>query len=501
MNEVQCLEALKQNPNDYLAYTDLALIYQAKNDPQTAEVFFKKAIQINPKAHKSYEALGTLYKENNFLDEAKECYEAAVALNTGEINTLFILGQIYLALSDYKKALQSFEQVITINPHVAQAHINIGMIHLSNEDFEEAEISFKKALELDANRYEAYANLGVMEQYNNRLQSAKEYYDKALAINPNYSAANKNLAYVYLLQKEYIKGFKQYRYRYESSELISQSGGVAYMPTLLTPGVDIKGKKVYINHEQGFGDTIHFVRYFPEFLKQGAHLISYVPTSLKKLFEYNYPDVNFIFPNTEISFDYNFPMLESAYLLGTTYETIPYAEAYLHVDPKEVQALSQRYELPQEKIKVGINFRGSQGATAVKHRSMELEPLLQTLSKLDERFVIYSLQYERSDEDNALLQKYGVTNLGQYIEDFYDTAVMIESMDIIVSIDTSLLHLAGALGKESVAMLKFDPDWRWGLEGNKSNWYESITLLRQPKRYDWESVLKELLEYLQKRFV
>lgn len=413
------------------------------------------------------------------------------------LNELLSAATIAHENRDYENAIIFYEKALSINPNLPAVYLKIGNICLDVLALNDALLYYEKTLELDPSNAVAYTNIGSVFQKNNQLDEAQEYYEKALELNPNYITAHYNLSYVLLMKKEYTLGFEKYRFRYHHDIRGNQPGGVAYPPTLLTLQDDFSDKILYISHEQGLGDTIEFIRFLPFFTKKAKEVICYVPPSLVKLFKLNYPEVNFIPPNSNISFDFNFPMLESPYLLGTTYETVPYQESYLSVRKKDLETFKELHKLKNKKIKIGINYKGSQGKSAVKHRSLELEPLLKELNKLDDNFEIYSLQYERTKEENLLLQEHNIVNLGEHIRDFYDTALMIESMDIIVSIDTSFLHLAGALGKKTFALLKFDPDWRWGLESKHVNWYKNMYLLRQTSLNDWSNVLKELKEKLE----
>jgi len=390
---------------------------------------------------------------------------------------------------DYENALLNYEKALTLNPNLPQVYVKIGNICLELSALRDALFYYEKAIALDPNNFVAYANIASVFKTNNQLKEAQEYYEKALEINPNYVTALYNLSHIYLLKKDYLKGFDYYRFRYAHEIRGEKAGGVAYPPTLLKKGDDISDKVVYVSHEQGIGDTIQTVRFLPFFQEKAQKILCYAPPSLSRLLTYNYPEIEFLPPNSNISFDCNFPMFEAPYLLDTTYENIPFNEKYLSVKQEDSQNFKSKYINNNDKIKICINYKGSISSNA----SIELSLLLDTLNKLDKnRYDIYSLQYERTQEENEILEENHIVNLGQYIADFYDTALIIDNMDVIISIDTSVLHLAGAMGKRSFALLKFTPDWRWGLEEVTTNWYKRIEILRQESFNDWESVLMQL---------
>ena len=451
MTEDYFVNQINNDENNYEAYYNLGIIYINKNDDTNAELFLKKAVELNPFFVEAYETLYNLYIKHKLIKEAIECY------------------------------------------------IKLGTIYYKKEDYIKSQEYFYKIILLDKNNFISYSNLGSCHQQLNEIKKAKKFYLKSLEINSNYISALYNISYIYLLQKDYIRGFSYFRYRYTPQIRGNSLGGVAYPPTLLTSDIDISNKRVYISHEQGLGDTIQFIRFIPFFLEKGAEIVCYVPISLKKLFELNYPQVEFILPENEITFDYNFPMLESPYLLSMKYEDIPFGDKYLSLDKKDIQEFDKKHNFDKQKIKIGINYRGSQGVDAVKNRSVDLEKFINHLNQLQGNIQFYSLQFDRTQKEDELLEKNNIINLGSQIKDFYDTALMINAMDIMVSIDTSVLHLCGAMGKESYAMLKFSADWRWGVDDTKSKWYESINILRQKTINNWDEVFNELIQKLKER--
>ena len=452
---VQAIELDETHPT---AYYNLGLIYQEKQDDESAELFFQKTIELNPSYVESYMRLAQLYYKHNLHE---------------------------LELLQYEKALR-------IDSSREEIYHNLGRIYLKNYEFEKALVSFKKLLIVEPNNVDILNKVGSCYQLLNDIPQAKLYYEKALSLNPHNISTLYNLSYIYLLQKDYLRGFDLYRNRYSVVVRGDTQGGVAYPPTLLTPADDIKDKTVYISHEQGLGDTITFARFFPLFVEKGAKIVSYVPPSLTKLLAYNYPEINFIAPNSDITFDYNFPMMEAPYLLRTTFENIPFCEKYLQVNSADTLHFQEKQQFTS-KYKLGIVFKGSSADTAIKNRSINVEALLQTLIKLPKDIELFSLQYDATPEELALLQKYGVKDLANEIEDFYDTAVMIDAMDMMVSVDTSVLNLCGALGKTTIGLLNFTNLWRWVQDTDThSIWYRSISLLQQTEYKNWDNVLENL---------
>jgi len=449
------VEAIELDDSHPTAYYNLGLIYQEKGDDKSAELFFLKTKELNPSYVESCLQLAKLYEKHKLRELEKEQYEKALDLNSAN----------------------------------KEIYRNLGRIYFEEYAFEQALTCLKKLFIVEPNNVELLSTMGSCYQQLNDVKQAKLFYEKALSLESGHINTLYNLSYIYLLQKDYIKGFDLYRYRYHESIRGHSLGGVAYPPTLLTPTDDIKAKTVYISHEQGLGDTIAFARFLPFFIQKGAKLLVYVPPSLKKLFALNYPEITFIATGSDISFDFNFPLMEAPYLLRTTFEEIPFCDKFLHVKTEDVASFRKNHHFSQ-KQKIGIIFKGS---TAIKHRNIDLELLLSTLCMLPDTIELFSLQYDTTTQEQELLAKYGVTDLGKEIDNFYTTAIMIEAMDIMVSIDTSVLNLCGALGKTTLGLLNFTNLWRWVEDENShAIWYKSITLLQQKSFNNWNDVLEVL---------
>ena len=221
-------------------------------------------------------------------------------------------------------------------------------------------------------------------------------------------------------------------------------------------------------------------------------IICSMPSPLIKLFKYNYPQIEFVSTRENLIFDYNFPIMDSTYILGTTYETIPNSNKYLEVNKDDSKAFAKEHKLNSNITKIGIIYKGSKEHKNDINRSIELELLLQYLNRLNKNIQIYSLQYEIEEKDNKLLEQNNIINLGSYVKDFYDTALIVDNMDIVLSVDTSVVHLCGAMGKKVFVLLPFAPDWRWGLDDDKTNWYDSVTLFRQETMGNWDDVLEKV---------
>ncbi len=549
-------KSLEINSNQFGIYINLGNIYKENNDFINAEKYYKQAISINPNYPDIYYNLGNLYKNMNRGEEAKKCYEKVISLNNNHFQAYNSLGSQYQEKKEYQETLayyikslkinpnqleicnnilalskeldienieeyyklslsinpkqskvlinlgklyndedkldeaeKYYKKAININPNRIEAYNNLGTIYKDREEFEKAEEYYKRAISINSNYKEAYRNLGSLYNDKNNINLAKKYYNKAISIDSNYLDAIFSLSFINLKEQDYKIGFEKYKLRYHNDRENLHTP-IIDEKSILNSIDNIKNRTILITREQGFGDLIQFVRFLPKFIDLGAKIICEVAPELLKLFQYNYPQIKFI-DNLEddIKFDYNFPMLDICYLFGTTYDTIPYSSGYLEVD----KANSIDYKLDIQKIKIGINWQGSKGHINDKNRSINLDLLLNYLNKLDNRFQIYSLQYDIVQDEDILLQNNNIINLGSQVSDFYDTALFIDSLDLIISVDSSVAHLSASMNKKTFILLPFASDWRWGLDGNKTNWYDSITLFRQKEISNWNSVLEEVV--------
>lgn len=305
----------------------------------------------------------------------------------------------------------------------------------------------------------------------NNPQSAVSCYKMALEINPDDARTKVCLALSYLKLKSFEKGWELFENRYPSqNDLIKP----------IWKGEDIKGKTLFVYYEAGFGDTIMFARFLP-MLKDKCKKVLFLPQpELAKLLQDSDLGVEILCGNAE--FDYHIPMRSLPFALQINSEAeIPYKDKYLKADENKVRFYKENY-FDTDKFKIGINWRGN-GVFEDK-RQIDL--------KFFEKFnlpevQIYSLQVGLSEK---LPENF--VDLGSTFSDFSDTAAAIENLDLIISNDTSVAHVAGALGKKCFVLLPFAPDWRWGVNSDSSYWYEGVKLFKQKHSDNWQEVFEKV---------
>jgi Flp pilus assembly protein TadD len=490
---------LKINSKRFDICNNLGVIYQSQGDLHKAQSYYEKALLLNPFYVDVLNNLGTLYKVQNNLPSAQSYYEKALELSPNNASLYSNLGALYKIKGDLHVAKNYYKKALSIDAKHIDALNNLTLIYKWTNDLQKAEICANKVIEIDSNNADAYNNLGVIYKENNDLEKAGSYYKKAIELDPTSVDTLLNISLLHLLQKEYEKGFALYRYRYHKYDLYINTELVKNM-RLIQSLEEAKGKKILVSFEQGFGDAIQFIRFASLLRSVNAEFSFYIQEPLQRIFSYNFPDISFVGSDAVKEFSYYFPIMDASYLLGLTYENIPNKEGYLKVDEKDVREFILVNGLETDLKKIGFAFKGSHLHQNDANRSIELLAFIKGILPLQEDTKLYSLQYGLDENEKKLLQEYAITDLGSKIENFYDTAVMALCMDSIITVDSSLLHVSGALAKKSYLLLPFAPDWRWGIDDSTTNWYDSVKIYRQKRITQWsdvfEAVVKDILDEL-----
>jgi tetratricopeptide (TPR) repeat protein len=332
-----------------------------------------------------------------------------------------------------------------------------------------------------------------------KLTEALKYYEKAIEKRPNYSQALFNISTMHFLKGEYQKAWKYHEARLNFPDAVEREQ--RYLSVRKVPkwkGESLRGKTIFVYSEQGFGDSIQFSRYLPLLKKEkGASKVLFRPQStLEELFRGSDLETEVLEPYLEkdkFVYDFYIPLLSLPYHFQTTTQNVPKTGRYLKAKSEKVQEYKREY-FRDEKFKIGIAWQGFLHHSGDQQRSISLKMFLPIFSK---NIQIYSLQKgPGEDQLLGLPDSYGVIDLGKTFKDFSDTAAAMENLDLVIAVDTSVAHLAAALGKKTWILLPPIPDWRWGLEGSGSVWYESVRLFRQKRDTDWRDLFEEVAQGL-----
>ena len=399
-------------------------------------------------------------------------------------DALHLLGVSVYQSEQYDIAINLITQAIQIDSTKPLFFTNLGNAFQKQGKLEKSVQVYQKAIQIQPDYADAYYNLGNAFQKQGKLEKSTQALQKAIQIQPDYADAHFNLAMLLLLQGQFVEGWEKYEWRWDSS-LQSQKRN---FKRPLWDGTSLSGKSILIYAEQGFGDSIQFARYIDLFPDTATIIVACQP-ELKSLLKSIDRIGTLVTKGEDIpNFDFHAPIVSLPHIFGTVLETIPAKIPYLYPDKNsDFEILSD----DERDLKVGITWAGSPTHINDRNRSISLNDFKCLLDI--EGCEFFSLQVGEHHRD---IKQCGysriIKDLGKQFTTFHHTASVILQLDLVISVDTAVAHLAGALGKPVWTLLPFVPDWRWMLNRSDSPWYPSMTLFRQRKRGDWHSVFQEI---------
>jgi len=495
---LQCIGEIEQAINAYKNFyqtnqnhldvlNNLGLLYVVDKKYELAEEHFKKANKLNPNEAKILLNYSNLLfaklRYDDILNLDKNISEVSDKTSSDELvgfkinvaKALFNKGRI----DDSLILLESLLQVSPVNSDVM---LNIANIFLFKSDNDKAKFYFNKLLNT---RLESagYNGLGLIELRNMNLDKAEHFFREAIKREPETSEFHYNLSHALLLKGNLDEGFKEYEWRKKRDEFLKREFS---KPELSDE--DIYGKRILVWDEQGIGDIIQFIRYFKILKQRGAIVIFQCAAGVINLIE-NAKYIDTLLPRNsteepDVEYDFQISLLSLPKYFNTTLETIPTESKYIFAKQDLVNHWKNHFQ-QFDKKKIGIVWAGNPKHSNDKNRSIKLKYFSKLFRLSNCQF--FSLQKGFGLEQSAEFSG-SLIVLDNKINNLSDTAAIIENLDLVISVDTSVAHLSAALGKETFVLLPFSPDWRWMAEINYSPWYSTMKLFRQQKEGDWGSV-------------
>lgn len=447
------------------------LVKKAKKDPQSV---YQSALSAESQGRP---------------EEALALIQALVEVLPKETSLRVKQGSLLIGLGKFQQARAVFLDLTRREPLNPAHFSNLGICLSNRTAFSEAGSALERALTLKPDHVFAWNNLAGARRDSGHIQDSQVPYRRALQLDPSYTTAAWGLAIVSLMLGDYESGLALYEAGFSCGERV-----VRFSSQPRWDGkVPLRHKRLWIGAEQGYGDAIQMARYLllPEF--DGSEIIFEVPSPLIPLLKGLKEGMTLISKGSDPGpHDFFSPIMSLPHLLGTRLQTIP-VPAPLKVDPDYERKWATHLG-KNEKRRVGLAWSGNRGHKNDKNRSMPLETLLPLL-ELDAEFHV--IQKDIREGDLAVLQKHPEIRVHtDALSDFADTAALLAAMDSLVSVDTSMVHLAGSLGKTCHVLLPFVPDYRWLLDRKDSPWYPSLRLHRQEKLGDWSTPLAQVLAAL-----
>lgn len=494
--------AIALKPDHLNAQNGLAVVLYHLDRLEEATAHSQQAIALEPKFFSAYNNLGTIFQKQGKLDQAMAQYQQAIDLNPNYASAYDNLGTIYQERKNLEQAIAHYRRAIALDPQSANAYNNLGSALKDQGRLEEAIACCQEAIRLQPSHADAHNNFGSSLVEQGRLQEAIAHYEQALYYKPDHVNAHLNLGITLLMLGNFQRGFDEYHWRWRSK----QCPPLRY-PNALWGGSDLTGKIILLTAEQGFGDTIQFARYAPLVAERGGHVVIACQKPLLRLLE-TLPRIDQCVDRDRVNVETHFhaPLLDLPLILGTTVDTIPANVPYLSPPASDFQLPAPIVSvLPEEtggdttqqdkRLKVGFVWASNPDSATSKKRSCPVTHFL-AMAEVP-GIALYSLQKDVPEADQELLQANpAVQDLCPQMHDFGDTAAAIAQLDLVISVDTAVAHLAGALGKPVWTLLPFVADWRWLLDRQDSPWYPTMHLFRQTQAGDWAGVFQQVLNRL-----
>lgn len=436
-----------------------------------------------------------IHQQQRFA-EAESIYRDVLKRAPSSANAWCYLG---IALHDqrlYQAAVDAYQRALALQPEFPIALNNLGNSLRYVRRIEEADACFQKAIDLKPDYVNAYKNRGTLHVWNGGLERGLACYEQAMKLNPNDAELHRNLGVIYLLQGRFEEGWREYRWRWRVGDL--------HRPKLSAPvwdGSDPQGKTLLLSAEQGLGDTIHFVRLARLLRQRGTKTVVYCQPQLLALLQ-NSPDLGAIYPNSlklEQSIDWHCSLLDVADLLELDAQSIPSQVPYIQPAAHLTRYWSSRFSRTPSIRRVGIAWQGNPDQQADMYRSIPLsyfEPLASVprveLVSLQQGHGCEQLQNWKGAHPITVFD----SNFDQSSGAFMDSAAVIKQLDLVITCDTAIGHLAGSMAVPTWIALGYTPDWRWLLHRDDSPWYPTVRLFRQASIGDWSSVFKLIVSQL-----
>lgn len=469
---------------------------------QEAMTFYLNALEKFPGSAGILVRIGLLAGRMGKHGDAIQYLERAVELSPDWDSGHLALGNALFERHEYGAAVPEYRQAVTMMPNSGAAHCNLGLAYRALGELNLAADHLHRSLELKPGNRKVILNLGLVLQDLGRHDNAKQCFQSMLALDPQDKEARLYLAILRLASGDYAKGWPDYEFRLK--------GYIDHPGTFPFPrwnGERVPAKTVLIYGEQGIGDQIMFASCIREAMTQASRCVIYCDRKLERLFDRSFPGATVLagkrgvnasdIPNLP-AIDFAIPMGSLPGIFRTNAASFPQHSGYLRAAPERIEHWSARLRDLGNGLKVGISWRGGLKQTRCSLRSISLESWLPLLRITNVQFV--SLQYtDCSSEIDTLREQHGI-DLPQWpeaIRDYDETAALVSALDLVISVQTSVIHLAGSLGRPVWVMVPAAPEWRYQTQGETMPWYPSARLFRQQELNNWKPVVGKIAQELE----
>lgn len=476
----------------------VALAQQGK--PDEAARSLREALGRRPDYPEAYYNLGNILVAQKQNEEAVTCYQNALSLKPDYGEVYNNLGLVLIEMGKLGQATVMLRQAVRLCPQLAEAHNNLGLALAEQGRSAEAETCYRQALRIKPNYADAHANVGSTLRDEGKLEEALACYQLALWLNPDSPSAHWNRSLLLLQMGQFREGWAEYEWRWKRPKAPVYGCRRRTFPQPLWDGSPLAGRTILIHMEQGLGDMIHFIRYASLLRQAGGHVIVECPDFLMPILSRSPGITRLVAEGSPLpDFDVHCPLLSLPGLLGTSLETIPATIPYLFADPNLVEHWRQRLR-PLNRLKIGIAWQGNPHHKWDRHRSIPLAEF----EVLGQQAGVQLINLQRGpglDQVPTVAKRFVIHQLAAELDattgGFMDTAAIMMNLDLVITPDTAIAHLAGALGVPVWVTLSTIADWRWLHRRQDSPWYPTMRLFHQSQLGDWTTVFTRLAAEVQ----
>ncbi len=482
-------------PGDADVHNNLGNLLVRLDRIDEAIAAYGKALGLQPRHFQAYNNIADAFRLAGRLDESIAASRQAIAINAGFAEAYNALGLALTAAKRLDEAVAVLRRAVEIKPDFVGAHNNLGAALYQARRMDEAIAAYRRALELEADRPEVLSNLGLALCASGKNEEAMAVYREAIHLKDDYAEAHYYLGISLLLEGEFEEGWRENEYRWLIKDARSRPRK-CNQP--MWGGEDLNGRTILLDAEQGFGDVIQFARYVPEVAKRGGRVILMCYAELVRLLQGMAGVEQICSRNPPPAFDVHCPLVSLPGVMGTRLDSIPAEIPYLKADAAISEAWGEKIGPRGDRMRVGLVWAGQPS----HNRDMERSILLSQFGPLAESgaALFYSLQKgEAAAQASDPPAGMELIDFSADLRDFSETAGLISQLDLVVTVDTAVAHLAGAMGKAVWVLLARLGDWRWLLDREDSPWYPTMRLFRQSVAGDWEDVVRRVAREIDRR--
>jgi tetratricopeptide (TPR) repeat protein len=481
-------EVIDRVPDAADAHNNLGNALRELGKSEEALESLKQAVTLRPQYADAFNNLGITYSRLTKYEDAQKAFEDAIRLRPDHAAAHNNLGIALAHQNLHDKAIASYQQALRIKSDYSEAHNNLAIVLTQTGRHAEADAAYRRALELKSNYAEAHSNWGIALTEMGKTDEALEHYGRALELRAEYPDAHMNRALTWLLRGDFERGWEEYEWRWQCKEFNPRP-----FRQPRWQGEPLEGRRILLHSEQGLGDTFQFIRYTKLVKERGGVVVIRCPKPLTQILR-RCPWIDQLcIEGAELpDFDVHLPLLSLPWIFRTTLADVPADVPYLFADPQLVEHWHREFSYIRA-FRIGINWQGNPRYRGDHRRSIPLAHFAPLAAIPGVRLIC--LQRGLGTEQIEQV-RFSVTQLGSQVDTvsgaFMDTAAILKNLDLVITSDTSLVHLAGALGVPVWMAVPYSPDWRWLLQREDSPWYPTMRLFRQKTLNNWEEVFDSI---------